>query len=402
MNKKIIIILSAIVILLLLAAGIYWFYSNKPASERPGIISALFPSAGEQQIQGLPTPGGEGGLPGGIRAEKTLTQLTQNAVSGAGTASTTIRYIEKSTGNIYEIAPNGQNRNRLSNITILKTFESFWSVDAGKVILRYFEEGAYPSVKTFSASLFATGTSTPLGTGQATTTTLQGIFLPSSAAAVAVSPAEDKIFYLIPAGDGVSGITADFGNKKQSNILNIPFGEFNINWPSKNIIALLTKPSAAAEGFLYSLDPKTGSFEKIIGGVNGLTALVSPDGARMIYSQSRNSGIETKIFNLKDKTSSGFGLTTLPEKCAWSKIDKNIIYCAAPNDLSSRDYPDGWYQGMISFNDSVWQINLSTGETNVLINETKSDVINPFLSKDENYFVFTNKKDNTLWSLKIK
>ncbi len=395
MNKKIIIILSAIVILLLLAGGIYWFYPNKPASERPGIISALFPSAEEQQIQGLPTPGGGGGLPGGIQVEKTLIQLTQNAVSGAGAASTTIRYIEKSTGNIYEIAPNGQNRKRLSNITILKTFESFWSADASKLILRYFEEGAYPSVKTFSASLTATGTSTA-------TTTLQGIFLPSSATAVAVSPAEDKIFYLISTGDGISGITADFGNKKQSNILNIPFSEFNINWPSKNIITLLTKPSAATEGFLYSLDPKTGDFQKIIGGVNGLTVLVSPDGARMIYSQSRNSGIETKIFNLKDKTSSGFGLTTLPEKCVWSKIDKNIIFCATPNNFPSGDYPDSWYQGLISFNDSVWQINLSNGETNVLINETKSDVINPFLSKDENYLVFTNKKDNTLWSLKLK
>jgi hypothetical protein len=395
MNKKIIIILSVVVVILLLAGGIYWFYSSKPASERPGIISALFPSAGEQQIQGLPTPGGGGGLPGGIQVEKTLTQLTQNAVSGAGAASTTVRYIEKSTGNIYEIEPNGQNRNRLSNVTILKTFESFWSVDANKLILRYFEEGAYPSVKTFSASLTATGTSTA-------TTTLQGIFLPGSTTAVAISLAEDKIFYFIPTGEGIAGITADFGNKKQSNILNIPFSEFNINWPSKNIITLLTKPSATAEGILYSLDPKTGDFEKIIGGVNGLTALMSPDGARMIYSQSRNSGIEIKIFNLKDKTSSGFSLTTLPEKCVWSKIDKNILYCAVPNDLPTGDYPDSWYQGLISFNDSVWQINLSTGETNVLINETKSDVINLFLSKDENYLVFTNKKDNTLWSLKIK
>lgn len=392
MNKKIIIILSVIIIIVIVIAGLYWFYSSKPASERPGIISVLFPSAGEQQIQGLPIPGG-GGLPsGGLQgAGNILTQLTQNAVSGAGATSTTIRYIEKSTGHIYKIEPNGQNRSRLSNITILKTFESFWSLDASKVILRYFEEGAYPSVKTFSAVINPNAT-----------TTLQGIFLPSSAAAVAVSPAEDKIFYLIPTEEGVSAITADFGNKKQSNILNIPFSEFNINWPSKNIITLLTKPSAAAEGFLYFLDPKTGSFEKIIGGVNGLTALLSPDGARAIYSQSRRNGIETKIFTIKDKTSADFGLTTLPEKCVWSKIDKNTLYCAVPNNLSSGDYPDGWYQGLISFNDSIWQINLSTGETNVLINETNSDVISPFLNKDENYFVFTNKKDNTLWSLKIK
>jgi hypothetical protein len=391
MNKKIIIILSIIIFLAIVIAGLYWFYSKKPASERPGIISALFPSAEEQPIQGLPAQGGRGGLPGGIQPEKTLIQLTQNAVSGASFSSTTVRYIEKSTGNIYEIEPNGQNRNRLSNVTILKTFEGLWSPDASKVVLRYFEEGAYPLVKTFSAAI-----------SPKASTTLQGIFLPDSAMTVAVSPAEDKIFYFLSTGDGVSGITADFGNKKQRNIFNSPFSEFNVSWPSKNIIALLTKPSAAAKGFLYSLDPQTGNFEKIIGEINGLTALVSPDGTRVIYSQSRQNGLNTKILTIKDKSSADFGLTTLPEKCAWSKAEKNIIYCAAPNDFPAGNYPDDWYQGLVSFDDSIWQINLSTGETNVLLEETKSDVLNPFLSKDENYLVFINKKDNTLWSLKLK
>jgi hypothetical protein len=47
-------------------------------------------------------------------------------------------------------------------------------------------------------------------------------------------------------------------------------------------------------------------------------------------------------------------------------------------------------------------INFSTGESKVLAGDTGSDVISPFLSKGEDYLFFINKKDNTLWSLKLK
>jgi hypothetical protein len=386
MNKKITI--SIIIILLLIGGGFYWFYSKKPAEERPAIISILFPSAGEKTIEGLPptTPSvpTNNGIPGNKTGEKNLIQLTSNAISGAGMASATVRYIEKSTGHIYEINPDGQNRQRLSNTTILKTFETFWSYRANKLIIRYLESSL---VRNLSASI---------------STTTQGVFLPQSAIAVAVSPNEDKIFYLISTDGMIKGITANFENKNQASIFSNSFGEFNISWPKNDMITLLTKPSAFSEGFFYSLNSQTGKFGKIIGEIKGLTALLSPDGAKVIYSESNNNSLKTKIFNVKDKTSSDFDLRTLPEKCVWSKSNKDIVYCAVPDNFPQGDYPDDWYQGLISFKDSIWQKNFSTGETKVLIQETNSDIINPLLTKEENYLIFTNKDDNTLWSLKLK
>ncbi|MBI4692114.1 MAG: hypothetical protein HY773_01585 [Candidatus Terrybacteria bacterium] len=401
MNKKAIIILIAVAAILLIIGGIYWYYSGKPAGERPGIISALFPF-GEEEELGLPIPP-EGLPPPPVSEVKVLEliQLTKNAISGAGAASTTIRYIERSTGHIYEIEPNGRNRKRLSNITILKTFESFWSAKADKVILRYFEtDQTYLSVKTFSATLPLQG---------ATTTAISGMFLPQSIMAVAISPEEDKIFYLDATEKGATGppagwagMVTDFENKKQTKIFSTPFGGFNASWPSKNIIALLTKPSAVASGFFYSLNAKTGEFKRILGDIKGLTALMSPDAERVIYSQSADRILETKVFNLKSKETTIFSLTTLPEKCVWSKTDPAVIYCSVPEILASADYPDEWYQGLISFNDSIWQNNLSIGETILLKSAAGLDVINPFLTRDENYFVFTDKNDNTLWSLRLK
>jgi len=376
----------------LIIGAIWLFYRNKPANEVPAVISGLFPSSGEKTIEGLPGPSGnnEGeNLPTGQPAgtEKILKQLTTNAITSATVASTSIRYMEKSTGHIYDVSPDGQNRLRLSNTTILKTFENFWSVKANKLIARYFEDSG--SVKTFSFALGATST-------------ISGIFFPQTITEMAVSPSEDKIFYLVSTDGAFKGITANFENKNQASIFSSPFGEFNIIWPKSDIITLLTKPSAFVPGFFYSINSKTGKFDKIIGDILGLTARLSPDGTRVIYSQSKNNSFTTKIFNAQDKTSVDFELTTLPEKCVWSGLNKNIVYCAAPNDLPAADYPDDWYQGLVFFSDSVWQKDFSNGATKILIQETNADIINPFLTKDESYLIFTNKTDNTLWSLKIK
>lgn len=395
MSKRTIIILSAVVPLLagLIIGAIIFFTSRNGGapSESGGFFSNLFPGGGERDIIGEEEGRGEDITQGKKTTDNILFQLANSSVAGAtavsSASSTSVRYVEKSTGHIYEISPQGKDRKRVSNTTILKVFETFWSPDADKIVMRYFDEDA---VSNFSAK-FSTSTAA-----------IEGIFLPQEITAVAVSSAEDKIFYLQKTNGATYGVLADFAGKSKENIFSSPFGEFNISWPAKNIIALVAKPSVGADGYLYFLDVKTKEISRMIGGIKGLTALISPKADKIIYSQSVNNGFSTKIFDVKSKTSSNFGLTTMPEKCVWSKINSDIIFCAAPKSFPSADYPDEWYQGAISFDDAVWQINIATGETQVIFNETNADVINPFLSADESYFLFTNKNDLTLWSLKLK
>ena len=95
------------------------------------------------------------------------------------------------------------------------------------------------------------------------------------------------------------------------------------------------------------------------------------------------------------------GITTLPEKCVFSKTDENKIYCAVPISMPSAKYPDEWYQGLISFSDNLWQINVNTGIAKIIFYKSDFDITNLFTDKNENYLFFTNKKDSTLWSLQI-
>ena len=197
-----------------------------------------------------------------------LTQLTDNAISGATYyGTTTALYMERATGNVYKINLDGTGKTRLSNTTIPKIFETLWSYKSDKIMARYFEDADQDDiklkVKTFTASigqmLKATSTSG---------VELKGIALPPTVSEIAVSPLEDKIFYLNETESGLTeGITADFNNKNQKKIFELPFGEFNATWPTKDSIALLTKPSFSAEGFLYFLNSKTGALIKVLGNV---------------------------------------------------------------------------------------------------------------------------------------
>ena len=233
--------------------------------------------------------------------------------------------------------------------------------------------------------------------------------LPSSVSEIAVSPAEDKVFYLSNAGDELTeGVVADFSNKSQKKIFELPFGEFNISWPTKDNIVLLTKPSVKAEGYLYFLNQKTGVLTRIFGGIKGLAAVVSPDGEKIIFSGIGQDGTESKVYNVKTKTISELGFATLADKCAWGKKNKNTIYCAVPTGRQAvsakkpdTNQPDGWYQGLVSFDDGVWSKNIATGESQNILSRFGADIANIFVSDGENHLIFTDKNDGTLWTLKL-
>lgn len=402
MNKKTIAILS--IIFIIAAAGVLFFFVRKTPEIVDDTSSGTFPKGGE--IDDGVFGGPEAGDDENISSTEigSLIQLTKNAVSGAAASKDGVRYVERATGHIYSVDFDGGNNLRISNTTLLKSFESYWSPGADKLAIRYFEDpdSAFGrlAIKYFLASIVDLVKSA--GDSTSTTTELKGVFLPQTASAIAISPAEDKIFYLISSGGATNGITADFENKKQKNIFESSFGEFNIAWPSKDIVALLTKPSVATDGYLYFLTPSTKSFKRIMGGINGLTALVSPKGDKIIYSQSANKSFKTKIFDVKQKTSEDFIFAVLPEKCVWGREGSGMIYCATAEARMAADYPDEWYQGVVSFDDAIWSKDFSTGETKLLAEKFGADIINPILSKDGNYLVFTNRKDGTLWSLKLK
>ncbi|MBU2633340.1 hypothetical protein KJ751_02435 [Patescibacteria group bacterium] len=397
-KKKIIILISSALGLILIGVILSFVLADKgekkEGSEDEGFFSSFFGSGSSPAVVSPvdPLENIEQKYETTTQQEKDLVHLTNFAVAGAifNEELEKIIYFEKATGHLYKIDPSGQNREQISITTIPGLFEIIWSPDGTKAVLRYFDinsDTIKENVYSFSVSSFATST--------------EGVFLPINTTSISSSPNNDKIFYLVGENE-TKGIISSFENKNQKEIFSLFFGEFLTNWPQTNSITLLTKPSYSTEGYFYKLNATNGSLTKLIGDKKGLTAVLSPSTNKILYSQSADNSIETKIYDTDKSDSVYFDKTTLPEKCLFSKIDNSVIYCAVPREILSAKYPDDWYKGLISFSDTIWKIDIDSGINELILNEEDLDAINMSSGKEENFLIFQNKKDGTLWSLKLE
>ena len=405
MSKKtltILIIVFTVIIVGLFGAALFLSKDKSAVPSGAGTVGSgdLFPieSADRQWASGIGTTTSGTGVSVGVVSElPILRQITPVPVAGAAVFArnnkTYIRYIEKSTGNVYEASADALGNIRITNTTIPRVAEALWSRDGSSVVIRYVDEET-GTIKNFSAKV------------NESKSALEGIFLRDDFETITVSPDTDKLFYTMPFGADTIGATANFDSTKAANIFTSSFSEWLVSWPNPKMIAFATKPSSAAAGYLYFLNTQTKAFDKVLGNILGLTALASPDGKRIAYSQSSNNTFIFNLLNIANRVSTHLSVNTLPEKCVWSKNDNVTLYCGVPVSVSAGEYPDVWYQGIMSFPDSIWKINTETDFIDLVMqleNEVHEpiDVMEPALSPDETYLLFINKKDQSLWGLRL-
>lgn len=408
MLKKILIVILAIGLII---AGIFLF-TYKPQGETTETdsvdIDNFFPSGeGEASTEGGAV--GESGTDSNTLPTSQiprLQQISKNPTSGAGivrlTGGDVVRFIDKATGHIFETSLEKVSLAKISNTTIPKIYESVWTENGSGVIIRYLKEDKV-TIESFYAKLkSATSTNTEDGVNPQT---LEGSFLPQNIQTLAVSPQQTKIFFLTETVGGSVGIETNPDGTKRNEIIKSPLKEFIVSWPSSNTLALTTKASFEERGILYLLNRTTLSLEKSLA-ATALTTLVAPDAVRVLYTENIGGLTQTAIFDSKTKRTASFPLQTLPEKCVWSRTEKDVVYCAVPKESLFGNLPDTWYQGKVSFSDEMWKVDLESGVTTLLTNPTTEarqdiDMTNLVLSVNEDYIVFTNKKDDSLWRVRI-
>lgn len=369
------------------------------------------PQGGQDTTGGTPGNGqsGNGGESEGGK-EPMFRQLTSVPVAGAYTFKQDgveyVRYIEKATGHAYEVGVRDGVSRQLTNTTIPRIALADWTLGGNAVVLRYLEQN---TVKTHLGRLNLPSASSSIG--QVGTLTFE--FLPDNIAALSVAPDGKDLFYLVKTASGVAGSIVNFGTRTTREVFRSTFSEWLPQLLNDDTVILTTKPSGNIVGYSYHYDPKTGMLERLVREKNGLTTLGTGSGSRILYGEnvtgnstlgvhnkSGFSGDEGTVFY--DKTLS---LATLPEKCAWLSDGIRAV-CGSFVNTPSGLIPDLWYQGVLSFADTFWSVNTDTDEIAYLADpktETgqEFDVTSPLISANEDYFVFTNKKDGTLWSMRI-
>ncbi len=368
-------------------------FGNGVSSEAPrGGKDAVTGTLGQPQNAGQP-------------AVKLL-KLVQNPVAGfipTTLGSTTmVRYLEKQTGRSFDIDMSiPAARTKITNTTIPRVYQALFGQNGSSVLLRYLDSSNL--IQTYSATIPRATSTTLMQSG----VELKGSFLAAGLGDISLSPSADKIFTLANFGNSMVGTVSNLDGTKKSQIFDSPFTEWLSSWTNDKTILLATKPSYVAAGHAYALDVKSGSFQKIYGGGNGLTAILSPDGKNLLVSEITDNSPSLKIYNIANRSLVDTGLKTIADKCLWAA--NTVIYCAVPETIPSADggYPDAWYQGVVSFKDGIWKIDSATLSTDLVLNISQTaresiDAVNLAASKGGDYLFLINKSDSSLWSLQLR
>ncbi len=330
--------------------------------------------------------------------QKRLRKISSEPVAGAGVldirAGTIVRYIEKATGHIFEVELFSPRQGRISNTTIPRIYDAVWGNNGNSIMARYLKDDD-ETVDTFSITLGEISTTTE--------NTVSGIAFPANIYDLSVF--NNSVFYIEKSQNGSIGYTSNFSGGNRILVINSPVKEFNSQYVNSRIVALNTKPEEGTDGFLYFLDVTNASFRKILGNIKGLSSLVNNNASKILYLR-QGSEFNMFLYDNNQKTNSLLTPETFPEKCVWSNEDTNIIYCAVPRDVIRSGSLTNWYKGLVQYSDDVWVFD-TLNLTSQIISNLESeggeaiDVIKPILSTNEQFLVFINKRDGSLWSLDL-
>jgi hypothetical protein len=340
---------------------------------------------------------GEVVVPSEMGSVPKIRKISAKEVSGFGlfeeNGTTTIRFIDRETGNIFETNSKDLNSQRITNTTILRTIDSFW-LDKENLVLQYINENG--DIETFSAKINKDQESP-------NQKNLIGVFAEKNIESLSLF--NRKIFALIK-NEGSRGVVMSPDLKSKNTVLNTQLEDISVDWVTDTTVAIKTKPSNSSHGYLFYLNTSTGLLDSILRDIYGLSSNVSKNNKGVIYSKSENSGVSLWYIEKKGDSPKKVAKETLAEKCVWTQNREGAIYCAVPKNINLKGLPDEWYKGNVSFSDEIWFIDLESGESKLIVDMEKVageriDAVKLTLNQKDNYLSFENRNDMNLWGIDL-
>lgn len=346
-------------------------------------------------------------LGGGKSKSKTLgrlAELSTTPTAGAGFVtvgtSTSVRFVERSTGYILDADVVDGSLTRLTNTLTPRIYQAF--VGERHIIMQALEDNG--GISTTVATVSATSSN-----GSAFVMTKR---LPDGIRTVALSPEEEEIAY-VGAGEGgeVVGTRRDIASGKEKQIFSSLISGWHIEWLPSDRIILQQAPSTEATGYVYEVK-KDETLQPLVRGGPGLTLRAHPTLRAFLFGYVQ-SGLTLFARATDEATTLTLPLRTVPEKCVWrpssAKASEGaageslVAFCAVPQSLPALPFLDGWYRGEIHTADAWWRVDVSANTAEIVYSpgDISLDVEKPLIDKDGNYITFLNRLDKSLWLLRI-
>lgn len=392
--QRALIILAGIIALAGIGVGVYfYFFAATPAIEiTPG---STLPEAGQGPTGGTTTPETPSGASSGPeKVAPRLARISKGPVvpgfaaitieaSSTTPAEVAVSYLERESGNAYSYLVTAGTLTRTSNKTVPGIQEAVWAPDASTAFVRYLSGTDFSTINTYALRSDGSG----------------GLFLAQNLVGVAANASN-----ILTLASGINGSVASLAKHdgtKSATVFSTPLTAIRASFAGKSRYLATTKASGTLPGYAFLVD-SAGSFSRIAGPLDGLTASASPSGTWVLVSYVEGSTLKMMLVNTSTRTETALPVATIADKCVWS-LDEKAIYCGVPtNPPASFAYPDDWYQGAAHFSDRLWKIDVDGRFASLVLDfksvaESDLDATALALDPENKALVFTNKNDGSLW-----
>lgn len=396
---------TLILALLALLAGWYFFLRSKQ-------LSAIDIASQRGFGASIPSFSGEGGstfeniVAGlGFKREKSanesaparLWRVSATPTSGFGfltsATSTRIRFMERSTGYVFEADPNTGTVRRLTNTLTPKVYEAQFT---GEAAIGY----------TLSESGRKVAFSASVGLASSSDSYAPLVVNPLGEGVLQITPGQtgEEFLSLVPDGAGSALIRSRWDGTKPERLFTSGLRDWRVYWLKDGSIVIAQRAATGIPGSAYRLGAR-GDLTLLARNIPGLTIL--PRASSETSLVASDSG----AVSLAVQTKTGAPLVALPvktiaDKCVWASGREVIAYCAVPESINTSQFLDARYRGAFHTSDSWWTIDAEAGTAGVLYNpgsEGKAlDVEKPAVDDTGTYLGFMNARDKSLWVLRIK
>jgi len=311
-----------------------------------------------------------------------------------------LRFVERSSGYVFEAEPVSGNVTRLTNTLMPKIYEAVVTGN-GRVIERSLDSAG--DISTFVGS-----TSVAVATSGTASASLTGVSLDKNILRITTDPRTGSLFYLVEDERGVSGMRSDWNGARKTKLFSSVITHWRPQWLSDGRIILTQAALDDAPGYAYELK-SDGTLSPLLRAVPGLTVLPRPSGGAgasgsLLWGQSEGGTLSLFAQVNSSATAVTIPLKTVADKCVWSLERNPVAYCGVPQTPPAPGFLDRWYRGVFHSSDAIWRVDASAGTAELIYTPpsgTSLDVENPAVDSDGNYIAFMNAADKSLWLLRI-
>ncbi|MCR4328763.1 MAG: hypothetical protein NUV53_04645 [Patescibacteria group bacterium] len=222
--------------------------------------------------------------------------------------------------------------------------------------------------------------------------------------------------------NGISSLsTLDISspNNKSQELFKTHFTDISLAWPESNRIFIYERASSLVPSNAWNFDVKKKGLSSFAIAQRGLITSWFPSSASGLAFIAGDAGKGGNLFLISPQgdVQERFSFLTLPSKCSIAPSsdtrtsstsalsDSSLLICGIPRNTSAlqiTSLPDAYYKNSLFTNDAIYAIDLSTGITRTLFDDTTKNFDASSLSSSRTTAYFINRYDKKLYSILIQ